>query len=88
MKATFLSQFEKDIEKIRMQLVKDSIAEAIEQVEQADKLTDIPNLKKLKGFKTAYRIRIGDYRIGVFIVGNAVEFVRVVHRREVYKFFP
>ncbi|CAN5560115.1 type II toxin-antitoxin system RelE/ParE family toxin [soil metagenome] len=88
MNTSFLSQFEKDIEKIRMQSVKDDIANAIEQVEAADGLPAIVNLKKLKGFKTAYRIRIGDYRIGMFINGDTVEFARVVHRRDIYKFFP
>ena len=88
MKTSFLSQFAKDIEKIRMQSVKDDIATAIEQVEQADSLSSVINLKKLKGFKTAYRIRIGNYRIGVFVDGETVEFARVVHRRDVYKVFP
>lgn len=83
---SFLSQFEKDIEKLRMQSVKDDIA--TEQVEQAEGIPAMVNLKKLKGFKTAYRIRIGDYRIGVFIDGDTVEFARVVHRRDIYKFFP
>jgi len=36
MKTLFLSQFEKDIDKIRMQSTKDDIADAVEQVEQAD----------------------------------------------------
>ena len=71
-----------------MQSVKDDIATAIEQVEQADGLSAVINLKKLKGFKTAYRIRIGNYRIGVFVDGDTVEFARVVHRRDVYKVFP
>lgn len=88
MNTSFLGQFERDIEKIRMQSVKDDIANAIEQVEQADGMPAIVNLKKLKGFKTAYRIRIGDYRIGVFIDGDTVEFARVVHRKDIYKLFP
>jgi len=46
------------------------------------------NLKKLKGFKTAYRIRVGDYRIGLFISNDTVEFARVVHQKDIYKVFP
>ena len=71
-----------------MQSVKDDIANAVEQVKQAEGMSSIVNLKKLKGFKTAYRIRIGDYRIGVFIDGDTVEFARVVHRKDIYKLFP
>ncbi len=60
MKTLFLKQFEKDIEKIRIQSIKDDIANIIAQVEQANDLPALANLKKLKGFKTAYRIWIGD----------------------------
>jgi len=57
-------------------------------LEQADSLTDIPNLKKLKGHKSAYRIKIGDYRIGLFAEGLDIELARLVHRRDIYKVFP
>jgi len=88
MKTVFLAQFGRDIEKLWLQSVKDDIAVAIEQVEQAQSTADIVNVKKLKGFKTAYRIRIGDYRIGVFIENETVEFARVIHRKDIYKAFP
>ncbi|WP_428656836.1 type II toxin-antitoxin system RelE family toxin [Runella sp.] len=39
-------------------------------VREAKKLQDIPNLKKLSGYKNAYRIRIGDYRIGLYVEGK------------------
>jgi mRNA interferase RelE/StbE len=51
-------------------------------------LSEIKNVKKLKGFSNAYRIRIGDYRIGVTFENNIVKFARVAHRKEIYKIFP
>ncbi|MGH2412635.1 MAG: type II toxin-antitoxin system RelE family toxin, partial [Microcystaceae cyanobacterium] len=36
----------------------------------------------------AYRIRLGDYRIGLFIEGKTVTFARVLHRKEIYRYFP
>ena len=43
--------------------------------------------KKLVGESTAWRIRVGDYRILYEVVDNLllVTVVRVAHRREVYK---
>ncbi len=43
--------------------------------------------KKLVGESTAWRIRVGDYRILYEVVDNilVVTVVRVAHRREVYK---
>jgi mRNA interferase RelE/StbE len=87
MKVEFLGSFNRDIGKLS-QSVKKDVAHAIEAVEQASKLAEIGNLKKLKGFKNVYRIRIGDYRIGLFIEKGTVEFARIVHRKDIYKVFP
>lgn len=49
---------------------------------------DIPNLSKIKKSDNAYRIRIGDYRIGIIIKGDTLVFVRCLHRKEIYRYFP
>ena len=49
---------------------------------------DIPNLKKLKGFKFYYRIRFGNYRAGLRIQDNTLVFERLLHRKDIYKFYP
>ncbi len=88
MKVEFLAKFLKDIDKLKLAEVKESVINTIEILEAADSLADIPNLKKLKGHKFAFRIKIGDYRIGVFIEGKTVELARFVHRKDIYKVFP
>jgi len=35
-----------------------------------------------------YRIRLGDYRIGLVVNEQTVVFVRFLHRREIYRYFP
>jgi mRNA interferase RelE/StbE len=49
---------------------------------------DIANLKQLKAEGRYYRIRTGDCRIGITIEDDLVTFVRVLHRKEIYRFFP
>ena len=51
-------------------------------------LSEIKNLKKMQGFLNCYRIKIGDYRIGLYFENNIVELVRLAHRKEIYKLFP
>ncbi|MEM9215017.1 MAG: type II toxin-antitoxin system RelE/ParE family toxin [Cyanobacteria bacterium P01_F01_bin.150] len=34
-----------------------------------------------------YRIRIGDYRIGIIVTGDVVSFIRVLHRKDMYRSF-
>jgi mRNA interferase RelE/StbE len=45
-------------------------------------------LKKLKTGMAYYRLRIGDYRLGMVIEGDGVKFVRLLHRSEIYRYFP
>ncbi|MBC7401253.1 MAG: type II toxin-antitoxin system RelE/ParE family toxin [Mucilaginibacter sp.] len=84
----FTRHFLKDLDKINHSSIKREIAGIIEQVEQATSLSTIVNIKKLKGFSTAYRIRSGDYRIGIYIENNIVKFARIAHRKDIYKVFP
>ncbi|HTS67342.1 MAG TPA: type II toxin-antitoxin system RelE/ParE family toxin [Terriglobia bacterium] len=60
----------------------------IADVESAQTLAEVPNLKRLRGAGAFYRARIGDYRVGMAEEEHAIVFVRVLHRREVYRYFP
>ncbi|WP_245587395.1 type II toxin-antitoxin system RelE family toxin [Cylindrospermum stagnale] len=56
-------------------------------MENAVSLGEINNVKKLKADGDYYRIRVGDYRIGIAVSGDVVIFMRILHRREVYRYF-
>jgi len=88
MKIEFKKSFLKELQKLRNKGLKNSIAECIVQVESANSSSQIRNLKKLAGFDDCYRIRIGDYRIGVKIEADIVYFVVFEHRKDIYKKFP
>ncbi len=64
------------------------VKEVIEQVQLAKDVRVLTRVKKLRGHDSYFRIRLGDYRIGLEIVGDEAIFIRFLHRREVYKFFP
>ena len=88
MKTAFTARFRKDLDKLLDPGIRSAVAEIIEAVEAAAHQTDIADLKKLKGYKTAFRIRVGDFRIGVCITSGEVEFARVRNRKDIYKLFP
>ena len=48
----------------------------------------IPRIKKLKGHDTFYRIKIGNYRIGFEMVNDELILTRILHRKEIYRYFP
>ena len=88
MKVEYTDRFSKDIDKISDKALMKSIDETLAKVKHAKNIHDLSNVKKIKGHATAYRIRIGDYRIGIYIIDNIVIFVRVLHRKDIYKSFP
>ncbi len=88
MKTEFLNHFYKDLKAIKNENIRIDIFNSIKQVELAESIKEIKNIKKLKGSKIAYRIRIGDYRIGLYIENNIIEFARISHRKDIYNLFP
>lgn len=79
---------QKDLKKINDQSVKSTLANTILNIQNVSKPTDIQNIKKLKGAKNFYRVRLGSYRLGMIIEGEEVILVRLLHRKDIYKFFP
>ncbi len=88
MNVEFRRSFEKDLGRIRDEDLLLRIKAAIEEIEAAESLLDVNNLKKLKADGDYYRIRIGDYRIGFINDEDVLTFVRVLHRKEMYRYFP
>ncbi len=85
---TFRKSFEKDLSKLRDANLLQKIRAVIEEAEAAVNLIEVNNLKKLKADGNYYRIRVGDYRIGLVLNETGIVFVRVLHRKEMYRYFP
>ena len=69
MQVEFLRAFYKDLDKLENKKVTQRLRVIILLVESSDSLDNIPNIKKLKGHPKAYRIRIQNYRVGIFQEG-------------------
>jgi len=90
MNTDFKTSFGKTLKKITDKSIKSEIKQAILSVEGAMTIQDIPELKKLKGYRKGnfYRIKVRDYRIGITIENNLVTFYVALPRKDIYKFFP
>jgi mRNA interferase RelE/StbE len=80
--------FARDLKNIREKALLKRVKNVIDEVKNADNIQKISNLKKLKGYETFYRIKFGDYRVGIEITDDEIIFTRFLHRREIYRFFP
>jgi len=91
MQVKYLKKFDKDIAKIRLQSVADEVAAQIKAVKECSSLVEfirLPNVKKLVGHVDCYRIKFGDYRIGVKVIDNIIYFARFATRTAIYRIFP
>jgi mRNA interferase RelE/StbE len=57
---------------------------------KSDNPFELGYLKKMKGYKDKYKIRVGDYRVGLTVDKKSQTMIcqRVAHRREIYQIFP
>ena len=88
MKVAYEAAFLYDLRRVRSKEIRRRVQRVIEEMKRASVPHEIAGLTKLRGYETFYRIRVGDYRIGVEIVGDTVIFVRCLHRRDIYRYFP
>ncbi len=88
MNVRFRESFARDLRALKDKALLGRIRALVENVEKAGTLDELAGLKKLRGGGAYYRIRLGDYRVGLAVEQDVVVFVRVLHRREVYRYFP
>lgn len=57
---------------------------------ESDNPFDLGYLKKMKGYLDKYKVRVGDYRIGISIEKETQTLIcqRVAHRKDIYRVFP
>jgi mRNA interferase RelE/StbE len=87
-KVEFRESFVKDLKGLKDRALLQRVKEIIETIERADSLAEISNLKKLKGSGNYFRLRLGDYRVGLALRDEIVIFVRFLNRKDIYKYFP
>lgn len=88
MELEFRESFLKDLKHIREKTIKRKIAAVITESKAASSLSDIRNVKKMEGSENYYRIRIGDYRLGIKAQDKTLVILRCLHRKDIYRYFP
>ncbi len=88
MNVKFEASFARDLKRIKDRRLLRRVQKVIEAVKAAPDLNEIRDLKKMQGYDAFYRVRLGDYRIGIEVVAGEVIFVRILHRKDIYRYFP
>ena len=89
MKIFIDKSFVKDVDKITDKRLLRNLNKLIIELENSNSLTELPNVKKIKGYDSFFRMRIGNYRLGLEeISGKGICLTRFLHRKDIYKYFP
>jgi len=91
MKITLKKTFLKDIQKVS-EPQKSQVKIFLEELHEKPSISESShNIKKLKGEKTKgdfFRIRFGEYRLGYEKREDEIIIYRILHRKEIYRYFP
>lgn len=88
MQIEFTKSFTKDLRRIDDKSLLNRLKLTILEIENSTSIFELPNLKYIVNSDFYYRIRVGDYRIGLKLENNSVNLIRFLHRKDIYKRFP
>jgi len=88
MRIIALRSFSRDIDDLPDAKLRLKVKQVVLDMESARSIDDLRQVKKMKGHPHAYRVRIGNYRLGFFLEGDQITLVRLATRAQIYKRFP
>lgn len=89
MNIEFDKSFYKSLDKINDKTILKKLPKIFEAIEQAEKIKDISNIKKISGYSNYYKVKSGNYRIGIELFHeNTIRFIIISHRKDIYNKFP
>jgi mRNA interferase RelE/StbE len=81
--------FDKDIDRIKDKKTLKRLRTLISEMKEAETIQDLKSLKKIEGHRYFYRVKIGDYRLGLEAPSSKeVSLIRFLHRKDIYRYFP
>lgn len=83
------SGFSKDLAALLVE-IQTRVEPIIFQELESENPFDLGYLEKMTGYADKYKIRLGDYRIGITIDKPTKTLIcqRIAHRKEIYRIFP
>ena len=81
-------RFDRDLKRIRNANLLSRVERVVEDLKKASAIFQVPGIVRMTARGNFYRIRVGDYRIGVEVEGGVVTLLRFAHRSEIYRRFP
>ena len=89
MQVRYRSSFRRDIRRVTNASLRRRIERKIAELEAAVAISRVRSVEKVESASgNDYRIRIGNYRLGITIEDEVAILVRFGHRSDIYRRFP
>ena len=89
MRIRYEPAFRRDLSRIRDPVTLRRVNRKLAEIEAAASVRDVSNVSRMNMPNgNDYRVRIGNYRMGVTLEGSTVVLHRILPRDEIYRRFP
>ena len=89
MQVRYRSSFRRDIRRVRNASLRRRIERKIAELKAAAAISRVRSVEKVESASgNDYRIRIGNYRLGVTVESEVAVLVAFGHRSDIYRRFP
>ena len=88
MELVFLDAFYKDIKKIKDSNIRKILKSTLISLEESKEVYNSKILVKMKGHSEAFRVKVGNYRLGCYVKNESQIIIARFVKRNVYKVFP
>ena len=88
MEIRYHNQFHRDLRRLGNPSLTAQVEQVIEELKAASTMRDIRGASRMTARGEHYRIRIGEYRLGITMDGETAVLRRFLPRGEIYRRFP
>ena len=81
-------RFRRDVRGIGSAQIRRRLDQVIQELIDADNITEVSGIVRLRAEGQHYRVRIGGYRLGITMDGDTAVLRRFLPRGEIYRYFP
>ncbi len=89
MQIVFKRNFLKSLAKLPFEIRQQIESFVFNDLQKCDSIYEVGSIEKMKGYENYYKIRFGSYRVGIKAEKDkTVTIETVMHRKEIYRYFP
>ncbi len=88
MKVEYRKRFLKELSKIPSPIRKEIETFIFVDYSSLKTILDTPKIERMKGYPDYFKVRLGSYRVGLKFEDDKLIFERVLHRKDIYRYFP